>query len=204
MTYLYITMEIKGVFQFEIIINVLVHCFRFVWIPMVWVCNHFKLLLQCGGGGGSTLVVRIWRLLTSDSDPRAVRAKDDKCFLAMSLSSEIEFRYRCLWAEGAWLSWHFRVIWTLDVINGRRSLRSNIWQHYHFTVWSYSTLWLPSTRSSIFILFVTTIKMQKIIQILKNGGQLFRKSCLLMSRFIFNVTQLQCGKWKNKNPNVIK
>ena len=36
------TMETKGFFQFEIIINGLVSSFRFIWIPMLWVYGHSK------------------------------------------------------------------------------------------------------------------------------------------------------------------
>ena len=35
-------METKGVFQFEIITNVLVSYFRFIWIHMLWVYDHYK------------------------------------------------------------------------------------------------------------------------------------------------------------------
>ena len=35
------TLEIKGFFQFEIIINVSVSSFRFIWIPMLWVHGHY-------------------------------------------------------------------------------------------------------------------------------------------------------------------
>ena len=31
----------KGYFQFEIILNVLVSSFRFIWIPMLWVYGYF-------------------------------------------------------------------------------------------------------------------------------------------------------------------
>ena len=34
------TMEAKGFFQFDIIINVLASFFRFIWIPMLWVDGH--------------------------------------------------------------------------------------------------------------------------------------------------------------------
>ena len=55
----------KGLFQFEIIRNILVSSFWFIWIPMSWVAviNVFTLTVR-----GSTLDVRIWRLQTSDSD----------------------------------------------------------------------------------------------------------------------------------------
>ena len=71
--------------QFEIIINVLVVSFRFIWIPMLWVYGHYIFLYKCLSclipfylntyvmGLGpfflynisvrrSTLDVRIWRL----------------------------------------------------------------------------------------------------------------------------------------------
>ena len=35
-------MESKGFFKFEIIINVLVTCFRFIWIPVLWVYINQK------------------------------------------------------------------------------------------------------------------------------------------------------------------
>ena len=38
--YLYKTWRQKGYFQFEIIMNVLVSSFRFIWIPMLWVYDH--------------------------------------------------------------------------------------------------------------------------------------------------------------------
>ena len=47
-------METKVFFQFEIIINVLVCSFRFIWIHMLWVYKALRniLFIQCGGGGG--------------------------------------------------------------------------------------------------------------------------------------------------------
>ena len=35
-------METKGFFQFEIIIHVLVSSLWFTWIPVLWVCGHYK------------------------------------------------------------------------------------------------------------------------------------------------------------------
>ena len=35
------TWRMKGFFYFEIIINVLVSSFRFIWIPMLWVYGHY-------------------------------------------------------------------------------------------------------------------------------------------------------------------
>ena len=50
------------VFQFEIIINVLVSSFHFIWILMLWVYDHYTyfnsfIFFQCGD-----------RLYTSESD----------------------------------------------------------------------------------------------------------------------------------------
>ena len=59
-------MEPEGFFQFEIIINVWVSCFRFIWIPMLWFYGHYKYLIL--SVRGSTLDARIWRLQTSDAD----------------------------------------------------------------------------------------------------------------------------------------
>ena len=42
------TMETKGFFQFEIIINVLVSCLRFIWIPMLWVYGHYRYFCSAG------------------------------------------------------------------------------------------------------------------------------------------------------------
>ena len=56
----------KGFFQFEIIINVLVRSFRFIWIPVLWVYGHYKCCTLLARG--STLDIRIWRLQTSYSD----------------------------------------------------------------------------------------------------------------------------------------
>ena len=52
--------------HFEIIINILVSSFRFIWIHMLWVYGHYKYFTL--PVGGSTLDVRIWRLQRSDSD----------------------------------------------------------------------------------------------------------------------------------------
>ena len=38
----YKNMETKGVFFLEIIINILVNFFWFIWIPMLWVYGHYK------------------------------------------------------------------------------------------------------------------------------------------------------------------
>ena len=54
----------SGFFQFEIIINVSVSSFRFIWIPMLWVYGHYKYF---------TLSVRgptLRQILTSKVGPR--------------------------------------------------------------------------------------------------------------------------------------
>ena len=58
----------KCFFQFKIIINVLVSPFWFIWITMLWVYDNTFLIISARG---STLDVRIWRLLTSDSDVKS-------------------------------------------------------------------------------------------------------------------------------------
>ena len=67
----------KGFFRFEIIINILVDSFRFIWIPVLWVYRHYKYFTL--SVRGSTLDVRIWRLqsqiLKSKDGPRAERVK---------------------------------------------------------------------------------------------------------------------------------
>ena len=55
-----------GFCQFEIIINFLVSSFRLIGIPLLWVYGHYK--CSTLSVRGSTLDVRVWRLLTSDSD----------------------------------------------------------------------------------------------------------------------------------------
>ena len=56
----------KGFFQFEIIVNVLVISFRFIWIPMLRVYSCYRYIFF--SLRGRSFYVRIWRLHTSDSD----------------------------------------------------------------------------------------------------------------------------------------
>ena len=60
----------KGFFQFEIIINVSDSSFRFIWIHMLWVYDHYEYFIFFSGG----IVCRL-RNLTSTDDPRAVRIR---------------------------------------------------------------------------------------------------------------------------------
>ena len=39
-----------GFFQFEIIINALISSFWFIWIPMLWVYDHYKYLYFYSAG----------------------------------------------------------------------------------------------------------------------------------------------------------
>ena len=48
------------VFQFEIIMNVLVRSFRNIWIPMLWVYDDYKYCTL--SVRGSTVDVIFWRL----------------------------------------------------------------------------------------------------------------------------------------------
>ena len=42
--------RLKGFFQFEIILNVLVGSLRFIWIPMLWVYGQWKYFNSFGAG----------------------------------------------------------------------------------------------------------------------------------------------------------
>ena len=55
------TMKSKMFSQFEIIIQVLVSSFRFIWIPMSWVNGHYQ-FFQCGDQNLTSIDVRFWRL----------------------------------------------------------------------------------------------------------------------------------------------
>ena len=59
-------METNGFFKLEIIINVLVSSFCFIWIPMVWVYGYYIFLIFFSVQRLS-LDVKIWRLYMSDS-----------------------------------------------------------------------------------------------------------------------------------------
>ena len=58
----------KLFFQFEIIINVLVISFWFIWIPMLWVYGHYKYVYSYSTGidfsrqNLTSTDVRFWRL----------------------------------------------------------------------------------------------------------------------------------------------
>ena len=60
----------KGIFPFEIIINVLVSSFCFIWIPMLWVCGHYEYFKSFSAGivfrrqNLTSVDVRFWRLKT--------------------------------------------------------------------------------------------------------------------------------------------
>ena len=59
---LYIPWRPKGFFQFEIIINVLVGSYYFIWIAVLWVYGHYNFLIL--SARGSTSDVRIWRVMS--------------------------------------------------------------------------------------------------------------------------------------------
>ena len=61
--YFVLTMETKGFYQFEIIINVFVSSFGFIWIPMVWVYGHYKYFtLSVLESTLKSVDIRIWHL----------------------------------------------------------------------------------------------------------------------------------------------
>ena len=61
-------METEGFFQFEIIMNVLVSFFRFIWIPMLWVYGYYTYFYSYSAGidfscqNMASRDVRFWRL----------------------------------------------------------------------------------------------------------------------------------------------
>ena len=57
------TSQLKGFFQFEIIINVIVSSFWFIWIPMLWVYGQQKYFYSYSAGINFSR-----QNLTSDSD----------------------------------------------------------------------------------------------------------------------------------------
>ena len=63
-------METKVFFQFEIIINVLVRSFFFIWIPMLWFYSRYKYFIFFSVGSDyrrqdlTSTDVRFWRLNT--------------------------------------------------------------------------------------------------------------------------------------------
>ena len=73
------TMDTKGFFQFEIIVNVSVSSFRFIWIPILWVYDHYNIYIySCSAGidfSRQESDVHRRQILTSKVDPRAVRVK---------------------------------------------------------------------------------------------------------------------------------
>ena len=66
--FLYKPWRPKGFFQFEIIINVSVSSFRFIWIPMLWVYGHYKYFnsytawIDFGRQNLTSTDVRFWRI----------------------------------------------------------------------------------------------------------------------------------------------
>ena len=70
-------METKGFFQFEIIINVLVTSFRFIWIPILWIYGQYKYFLSMRGPSLYVKIQRLYRrqILTYKDGPRTERAK---------------------------------------------------------------------------------------------------------------------------------
>ena len=60
-------MEYKG-FEFEIIVNVSVNSFRFIWIPLLWYYGHYKYFYSYSAG-----IDFRRQILTFKVDPRAAR-----------------------------------------------------------------------------------------------------------------------------------
>ena len=66
--FLYKPWRPKGFFRFEIVINVLVISFRFIWIPMLWVYYQYEYVYSYSAGidfirhNLTSTDVRLWRL----------------------------------------------------------------------------------------------------------------------------------------------
>ena len=103
-------METKGFFQFEIIINVLVSSFRFIWIPMLWVYGHYKYF--------NSLYVFI-RLYTSETDVyrrQILTYKDGP--RTEGVKQFYEYWTRCIIDTANLLYIDYKVM-TCDIINKR-------------------------------------------------------------------------------------
>ena len=70
--YFYANHGAKGFFRFEIIVNVLVGSFRFIWIPILWVYGHYKYFNPF-----SAETVYRRQILPYKDDPRARRVKGE-------------------------------------------------------------------------------------------------------------------------------
>ena len=69
-------------FQFDIIITVLVGSFRFIWIPMLWVCGHYKDFPFLSAG------IKFWRqnlTSTTNVNSRTVRVKTNNIFFVINV-----------------------------------------------------------------------------------------------------------------------
>ena len=67
----------KGFFQFEIMTNVLVSSFWFIWIPMLSVYDHYKYFYYYSAGMDYRR-----QILTTKVYPHAVRVKPSRCIKA--------------------------------------------------------------------------------------------------------------------------
>ena len=72
-------METKGFFQFEIIINVLVSSFCFIWISMFWVYDNYNMFNYFSAG---TVFRR--QILTSEDGLRSQKSTLDQIPLFVS------------------------------------------------------------------------------------------------------------------------
>ena len=109
---LYITMETKGVFQFETTRNVLVSSFCFIWIPMLWVWGYYKYFYSYSAGidfsrqNLTSTDVRFWRLKSIPANIFWINHGDQWCFFLFEtprnvLVSSFRFiRIPMLWVYG--------------------------------------------------------------------------------------------------------
>ena len=100
-------------FQFEIIINVLVRSFRFIWIPMLWVYGHEKYVYSHSAGidfSRQNLTSTFWRLksirrqiLTTKVHLRTVRV-NQCCYNAGLPSETLAQHYKSTDSTARWVS----------------------------------------------------------------------------------------------------
>ena len=84
----------EHIFQFEIIINVLVSFFRFIWIPVVWIYDHYKLFYSFSAviyfrrQNLTSIDVRFWRF-------KSVPWNDDcrRCRCYSIITTKCVFKY---------------------------------------------------------------------------------------------------------------
>ena len=85
------TMKTKGFFEFEIIINVLVNSFWFIWIPVLWVCGRYIFFF--------TLTVRG---STLDVDWKWIHLQTTYCSLLVCTEQTNKYHFAAAFTTSTW------------------------------------------------------------------------------------------------------